>query len=76
MVKLKTRLETIVRCQYCNAEERRTLRDTNVNSNISDDDARRMAFIGVGRTDNGYCEACGYITKHETVAYDLRQERV
>ena len=71
MTKLKTELSYIVRCGHCNKDETFTLRASNVNTEITDEDAYRLARENVGRVESGYCESCSMFTQMTTVAYNL-----
>ena len=71
MIKLKTELSYIVRCGHCNKDETFTLRASNVNTEITDEDAYRLARENVGRVESGYCESCSMFTQMTTVAYNL-----
>ena len=75
MSKLKTELSYIVRCGHCNKDETFTLRASNVNTGITDEDAYRLAREGVGRVESGYCESCRMFTQMTTVAYNLPTAR-
>ncbi len=71
MGKLKTELSYIKRCGHCNKDETFTLRASNVNTDITDEDAYRLARENVGRVESGYCESCSMFTQMTTVAYNL-----
>ena len=75
MSKLKTELSYIVRCGHCNKDETFTLRASNVNTEITDEDAYRLAREGVGRVESGYCESCSMFTQMTIVAYNLPTAR-
>lgn len=74
MSKLPTRLTYIKRCGFCKHDETYIMRDTNVNTNITDEDAIKMAQTYLGEVDTETCENCRYFTEHKRVAYVFREE--
>lgn len=74
MSKLKIRLTYTRKCGHCGAAETFTMRDTNVNTTITDEDAKRIAMQHVGNTEPDYCEKCERITLHTRTCYHLPEE--
>lgn len=71
---LETRLTYTKKCGHCGGAETFILRESNVNTSITDDDARRIAMQNVGSTEAGYCEHCKRITLHTTTCYHLPEK--
>jgi len=68
---LEQRLTYTTKCGHCGGRETYTLRDTNVNTEITDDAAMRIAMTRVGSSEHGYCEHCERITLHTITCYNL-----
>ena len=68
---LAERLTYTTKCGHCGGTEAYTMRDTDTNTTITDQDAVRMAMSLVGRTEPGYCEHCERITLHTITCYHL-----
>lgn len=75
MDKLAVNQSHFTRCLHCWGINEYTLRASNVNTNIKDEDIYKLAMNNLGEITPDWCELCNMKTAQIEVAYNFKKAR-